>query len=86
MRIYRKQREEGVALLTATLFIAIAVLVLAALSLRVVNQSRQVDQYVNYTDCFQGLEAAFAHSKADLEAFGDGMIGCEYWYPPMRTM
>ena len=67
--------QEGIALLTATIFIAMAVLVLAALTVRVTNQNSQVAQYTNFRECFQGIEAGLAQSKVDLEAGGTGMIG-----------
>ena len=79
----RRERNEGIALLTATLFLAIAILVLSALAMRVVNQSKQVTQYMTYKNCFQGIEAAYAESKAEIESGADGMIGINTWAPPV---
>ena len=77
-----RTHNEGIALLTATIFMLVAVLLLSALSLRVINQNRQVDQYVRFSDCYQGLEAALAQAQADIEFGGDGAIGLGSWVPP----
>ncbi|HOE67319.1 MAG TPA: hypothetical protein PLO62_12410 [Candidatus Hydrogenedentes bacterium] len=75
------QREEGVALLTATIFIAIAVIVLGALSTRAITQNNQVAQYVTHGNCLQGVEAGIAQSLASIEAGGSGNIGLGAWTP-----
>ena len=84
---YRTKKEmngsqRGMALLTAVLFIAVATLLLGGLSLRVINQSRQVDSYATVRECFFGTEAALARSRASLEMGGTGMIGIGAWAPP----
>ena len=81
MKHIRKHGQEGIALLTAVIFIAVATLGLVALTLRAVTQNRQVVQYVDFRNCFQGLEAGYAMSKADLETGGTGMIGLGTWAP-----
>lgn len=78
----RRDGQAGMALLAATLFIAVAVLVLAALSLRIVNGSNQVSQQGLFQDCFLGLEAGLAQAVADLENGGDGNLGLGTWTPP----
>lgn len=80
---HSRRHNEGMALLTATLFIAIAGLLLAALTMRVVNQSNQVDQYVTYRDCFYGVEAGLASGLNDLENGGTGNMGLGTWTPPV---
>jgi hypothetical protein len=82
MKNKRQTGQEGIALLTATIFIAMAVLVLAALTVRVTNQNMQVAQYTNFRECFQGLEAAAAQSVVSLENGGGGMVGVGAWVPP----
>ncbi|MBN2309267.1 MAG: hypothetical protein JXR94_09870 [Candidatus Hydrogenedentes bacterium] len=82
MRKQPRRRQDGMALLTVTLFIAVAALVLGALSLRVVNQNHQVNQYLVFRDCFQGLETGLAQSKVSLESGGSGMIGMGSWTLP----
>ncbi|MCX5758494.1 MAG: hypothetical protein NTU83_08320, partial [Candidatus Hydrogenedentes bacterium] len=63
------------ALLVATIFIAVAVVILGALTVRVVNQGRQVDQFVDNENVMFGIETALAQSKAALETTGSGMVG-----------
>jgi hypothetical protein len=86
MDIYRRKKNEGIALLTATILLAVAILVLGALAMRVVSQNKQVAQFATYRECFQGLEAAYALSRADLERGGDGMIGVGSWTPPATLL
>jgi hypothetical protein len=76
-----RKDERGMALVTATLLLAVGILVLSALSLRVVNQHNQVNQFEDYTVCFEGLEAAFAESMTEIFAGNDGNIGVDGWEP-----
>jgi hypothetical protein len=76
-----KKSCEGVALVAATLMLAVGLLVLGALTMRVVNQSHQVDNHETFKETFQGLESAYAQSKAELELGADGMIGLGSWTP-----
>lgn len=71
------RNQEGIALLAATIFIAVALLILGAMALRAINQSRQVDQYQAFNDCLYGVESAIASSKADLELGNPGWIGLQ---------
>lgn len=73
--------REGMALLAATLFIAVAVMILGALAMRVINQHNQVSQQSAFKDCFLGLESGFAESLVDLEQGGPGRIGLGTWTP-----
>ncbi len=77
--------EEGIALLTATIFIAVAAVALTALTLRVVNQNNDVRQFINYSDCFQGVEAGTAQSIVSLSNGGTGNIGTGAWVRPAGT-
>jgi hypothetical protein len=74
--------REGVALLAATLFIAVAVLVLAALSLRVINTSNQVTLNNQVKDCFEGAESAASQAMAELDNGQDGNVGLGTWTLP----
>lgn len=78
----QRPNQQGIALLTALIIIVIAVLLLGALTMRIINQSRQVDQQLLFEQCFQGLEAALTESVGNLEAGGDGLIGLDNWEAP----
>lgn len=79
------RREEGMALLIATIFVAIAILMLSALSVRVIQQNNQSLQYKLYNDAFTGLESALAESWVELETGQDGMVGLGVWSPPVGS-
>jgi hypothetical protein len=83
MKTKRKNtREEGMALVVATVFIAVAVITLAALGMRSINQSHQTDQFQLRNDTLLGLDAAEAASIVDLEAQGTGHVGLGKWVLP----
>lgn len=82
MKMARTSRQDGMALLIATLFVAVGTLVLSTLAVRVINQNRQVGNYVRFRQCFQGLEAASAQSRAALAGGGGGTIGLGSWSAP----
>ncbi len=73
--------ERGMALVTALLFITLALVVLGALSIRLVGQTHVVGHYEGYKGCFQGLEAALALSVHELENGQDGAVGLADWPP-----
>jgi len=80
IRSSRKPHQEGIALVTAVVFVAVAMLVLSALSMRTVSQSNSVQQYTRYKEAFLGVEAGLATSIADLDTNGgDGMVGMGTW-------
>jgi len=81
MRPSKRSRKEGIALLTATIFLALAMLILAYMTTRVVTQHSQVNRYVQFKDCFQGLESAYAASLVALENGNDGMLGLGTYDP-----
>lgn len=81
MRAYRERKQEGVALVTATIFIAAALIVLGALSARAIMQSQNVGHYSDFKLALQGIEAAFAESRTAVEAGGSGHIGLGTWTP-----
>jgi hypothetical protein len=63
------------ALLLAVFFVSIAVITLATLGTRLINQNRLVERYAGYESLVFGIESAFAQSIVDLEAGQTGMIG-----------
>ncbi|HPC17021.1 MAG TPA: hypothetical protein P5318_12705 [Candidatus Hydrogenedentes bacterium] len=67
--------NDGMALLAATVFIAIAIVILGALTMRVVNQERHVDYFVDNEQVMLGIETALARSMQGLETTGSGLIG-----------
>jgi len=77
----QSHQQRGMALVAATIFLAIATLVLGALSIRAVTQSRQVTQYINYVETFEGTEAAAALARAGLEGGNPNGIGLGNWEP-----
>lgn len=81
MSISNRSSRRGVALLTATIFLALAMLILAYMASRVITQNSQVTRHVQFKDCFQGLESAYAMSVVDLENGNDGMIGLGAYDP-----
>ena len=81
MSISNRSSRRGVALLTATIFLALAMLILAYMASRVITQNSQVTRHVQFKDCFQGLESAYAMSVVDLENGNDGMIGLGAYVP-----
>ncbi|MCP4639893.1 MAG: hypothetical protein GY851_05650 [bacterium] len=82
MKHHNRHGKEGVALLTVSLFIMLSVLILGALSIRVVTQKRHVDQYVLYKRCFQGLHSGSVQGVAGIENGTGGNVGLGSWTAP----
>ena len=77
----KNRNNEGIALLTAMIFIMFAGMILCALAMRVVRQGQQTAQFRIFNDSFPVLEAATTESWAALENGGDGNIGLGTWVP-----
>lgn len=77
----KRSPKAGIALLTATIFLALAMLILAYMTSRVINQHSQVNRYVQFKDCFLGLDSAYAASLVALENGNDGMLGLGTYDP-----
>lgn len=75
------RHQQGMALVAATIFLAIATLVLGALALRSVTQTRQVTQYIDFVETFEGVEAAYILAKNNLETGNPNGIGLGNWEP-----
>ena len=82
MRRNDRTAQQGMALVVALMFIAIALLVLGSLSTRLMSQRLVVRQFEIYNGCFNGLESAFASSRVALEQGEKGAIGIvDTWVP-----
>ena len=78
----RHNRERGMALLTAIIFISLALMILAVLSNRFFQQQLLVNQFQIYHTAFDGVEAAMAMSRTELMEDGStGIIGLDDWTP-----
>jgi len=67
--------DEGLALLVAMVFISVAIIILGALTVRVVNQDRHVDYFADNEDAMIGIETGLARSMQSLETTGSGLVG-----------
>jgi hypothetical protein len=76
-----KAREEGMALMMAVFFIGVGLVVVGALMTRSLQQRKVVEQYEDYNNAFQGLEAALSECKVEIENGEDGILGMEDWTP-----
>ncbi len=76
-----RQSNQGSALLLATLFLFVAILLMSAIAMRVVRHKRHVDAYEEFTECFTGAEAGISAAKLSIETGGDGAIGLGSWTP-----
>ena len=67
--------QEGMALMVAIFFMLVAVVILATVTTRTIQQSNNVDQFQRYEHCMQGVETALARAMANLDAGASGTIG-----------
>lgn len=80
-RVVRRNGEGGMALLMALFFIGIALLVMALLASRLMQQRTQVARFGDVGAASRGAEAAVAAAWVELETGGDGILGMEAWEP-----
>jgi len=66
MRKIDAKGQEGIALMLALFFLFSLSAMVTVMASRVMGQHRAVSTYVNYQNCFQGLEAGIAHVKAEI--------------------
>ena len=71
----KQNRQRGMALLMAMILAVVAIILISAVSSRVINQRRQVDHFTAYKECFQGVSAAYNQGVADLGRGNAGNIG-----------
>lgn len=78
--------NDGMALVTSLIFISVALLALTLLGARLMSQRNLVDRYTVNTFAFEGVEAAIASAKAELERGEDGRVGISNsWAPSWQT-
>lgn len=77
MDLNRTKRDEGMALIVAMMFLVVMGLTATYASSRVMNNARHVDKYVDYQNCFEGIESAFAQAQADFNGGGGGFVGVD---------
>lgn len=83
MKNFQRNRDEaGMALIVATIFMSVAILVLSALGLRAIKGSHQTDQYQNYVECWYGVEAGMNECWVEIENNDDAMVGLGTWTEP----
>jgi len=76
------QSNAGMALTAATIFMAVVLVTVVAVSARHVQQRRNADSHQDYAKTFDAMEGALARSKAALEGSqGSGSIGLDGWTP-----
>mgnify|MGYP000931487038 CR=1 FL=1 len=79
----RVQRgDAGMALMAATIFVAVVLVTVVAVSARHLQQRRGADAHQDYAKTFDAMEGALTRAKAGLEGpDGSGVIGLEGWTP-----
>ena len=77
----RHSRERGMALLTAIIFISLALMILAVLSNRYFQQQLLVNQFQIYHTAFDGLEAVFEEARVAFDNGDLDGIGLDDWTP-----
>lgn len=84
MKNMRSNREEGIALVVAVIFLVAMSSLVGLIISRVTQQSKHVDLYVDFNDAFQGVQAGFARAEAELNGRSgnaadetDGMVGVD---------
>lgn len=74
------------ALVVATIFLAVVTVTVVAVSARHIHQRRIADAHQNYSRAFDALEGAVMSSKAHLEGpSGDGTMGLDGWKATYNT-
>ncbi len=71
----RKRNDEGMALLVAMVFLIMMGLLATWATSRAIDNTRHVDQYVDFQNTFEGLEAGLGQAENELNSGGDGMVG-----------
>lgn len=81
------KRDEGVALILALIFLIAMAILVAAMADRTGSQSNQVAAYVDFEETFDGMEAAIAIARAEINnQVGnasdekDGLVGVDPSY------
>ncbi len=70
-----ERNEEGMALLVAMVFLIMMGLLATWATSRVMDNTRNVEKYVDYQNTFEGIEAALGQATNELNTGGDGFVG-----------
>jgi len=73
----KQTNEQGMALLLATILVAIAIFTLGAVMVGVVSERNQVERFENYEECMYGIESALAMGQNSLENGNGGFVGID---------
>jgi hypothetical protein len=71
----RRRNNEGMALVVAMVFLIFMGLLATWATSRVMDNTRHVDQYIDFQNTFEGLEAGLGQAMNELNGGGNGMIG-----------
>lgn len=71
----KMKRDDGMAMLVATVFIAISIVSLTVLVARMVGTSQGADAFRDYESAESGLESAIAQSQNAIESGNSGYVG-----------
>ena len=81
MKLSTRKNQEGMAMVVAVIFVSVALVLLGAMSHRMLNQNRQTTNFENYRSLILGLDAGLTQSKVELMDGEDGAIGLGDWVP-----
>jgi len=81
-----RSSEEGIALVTVVVVMAVLIIVLTALGARVIMQTRHVDASLLQRECFYGTESGLRAAWASAENGESGKVGLGTWILPFGTM
>lgn len=85
------KRNEGMALMISMIFLVAMGLLATYITSRVINNARHVDKYIDFSNAFEGVEAAFAQAEAEVNMADqpgmlpeeiDGLVGIDPAYDP----
>ena len=77
-----RRRDAGMALTAATIFVAVVLVTVVAVSARHLQQRRSADSHQDYAKTFDAMEGALARARAGLEGpEATGNIGLGGWTP-----
>ena len=75
------RKDRGMALILATIFTAVALLTVSAISGRYLQQRLEAEAYQAYNKTFDAVETALTTSRENLEESRSGIIGLDGWTP-----
>ncbi len=75
------QKEQGMAMIVALIFVVVSIALLSTLSVQIINQNLQQNRYSDFRDAFWGAVSAVQESKGSIEFGGNGFVGVDDWTP-----